>query len=169
MAKMKIDQYANRAIEQTTQSAANTITFSQIRFGVGIFQGVALVVHRVEWFPSLGTLRELVTAADQLDMAITSTDNLAVLTDVLEPSILVLKNLVPIAATVDPYQLPFVSDFSTLPGQGLIVPPNPLFLGVQMAGAAAAGTVRALIYFTFLELSDKDYIELIQASIPANI
>ena len=169
MAKAKMDRYSNRAIERTTMTAVNTITYSQIRFGVGIFQGIALVIHRVEWYPSVGSLRELVAASDQLDFAITSTDGLAVITDILEPSILVLKNLAGLGVNVEFIELPFISDFSKLPGGGLILPPNPLFLCVNTQGAVAASSVGCLIYFTFLELTDKDYIELIQASIPANI
>ncbi len=169
MAKMKKDLYPNRAIEALTQSALNTLTYGQIRFGIGLFQGVALVLHRVDWYPDVGCLRELVAATDSVEFAIITTDGLASITDILESSIVCLKKMIGVAPNVALMEVPMVQDFSNLPGGGLILPPNPLYLAMNSSGFAGAQTVRVLLYFTFIELNDRDYIELIQASIPANI
>jgi len=68
-----------------------------------------------------------------------------------------------VAATGIIREDPFIVDFSTLPGGGLIVPPNPLFLGVQGSGEAAAAQVMTRLYYTNYELSPDEYWELVEA------
>jgi hypothetical protein len=149
-------------------SAANTLTFAQLQFAVGVFQGVALILHRVEWFPTLASLRELVAATDSISMAIVTNDNLASL-DPTDQDIIVRSDIIGLAANVETVPLPIINDYTNLPGGGLIVPANPLYLALDTGGAAAASVCRAIIYYTFKSLSDKDYIELMQMMIPGNI
>jgi len=169
MAATKKDQFSNVAFGDVTCSAANTLTFSAIQLAVGTFQGVALVLHRILYYPSDASLRELVAATDGLQLALTSSNRLTQIYQIDDPAIIDRKNICGIAAGVEPFLLPFVSDFSSLPGGGKIIAANPLYVGIQTAGAAAASNYRAQLDFTFIELADKDYIELIQAQLPANI
>jgi hypothetical protein len=170
-ARDRVDQYANRALETVIMSAANTETFEQVRFGVGIFQGVALVIHRVEYHPTAGTLHEIIANADFFDMALTNRDDLTNL-DPTNQNVIVHKGVhvrVVSAVGVISDHIPLISDFSTLPGGGLIIPANPLYVALDSAGFAAAGTCRFVIYYTFKQLKDADYIELVQGMLPANI
>ena len=174
MAKIqaKKDEFPNRALEVVTLSAANTITFSQIRFGVGVFQGVALVVHRLEFHPTAATWQEIVANTDVLQFGITNRDDLTTLDPSSQNAIYVERHIAHVSGTpatgwID--RNPVVADFSTLPGQGLIIPANPLYLGGLTAGFTAAATIRLVMYYTFKTLADSDYIELIQGMLPANI
>lgn len=171
-AKVKVDQYANRAFISITMSAANTLTFEQIRFGVGLFQGIALVLHRIEWHPGVASLQEVVAAADIMKLAVTNRDDLTSIAaqsqNVLVRKVLSIRLVGAIVSMLSD-EIPYVSDFSDLPGGGLIIPPNPLFLAMDTAGFAAAGTLEVVMYYTFKALSDADYLELIQSLIPANI
>jgi len=162
------DAYVNRAYVEVVMSAANTLTFSQIRWAVGLFQGIAIKINRIEWFPNGATLREVVTAADILIMAITSRNDLANL-DVTNQSIYCGLSVVGVGVNVEPRILPFQTDFSTLSEGGLLVPANPMYIAANSVGFAVPGEIRALIYYQFVELSDQEALEVLQTVIPGNV
>lgn len=165
----KKDLYSNIALASVTLSAANTLTFSQLQISVGLFQGVALLLHRVLWWPTALTIREIVAATDSLYFGLVTSNRLTTIIDVTDPSIVTMQNIIGIAAGVERYQFPIVSDFSMLPGGGKLVPANPLFLAANTAGFAAAATVRAQLDFSFISLSDADYLELLQSIYPISV
>ena len=170
MAKSKVsDTYANKAYGDVVMSAANTMTFAQILFGVGLFEGKALLIHRASWYPTPTALREIVAATDTLQMALTTSNRLSAISDVSEPAIICARSIVGIAANTEPFTRPMVDDFTGLPGGGLLVPANPIYIAAHTSGAAAASEVRVEIRFSFLELSDSDYLEVLQSLFPANI
>lgn len=169
MAKTLADKYANKAFGVVTMSAANALTFAQIQFGVGLFEGRALIIHRIQWFPTSASVREIVAATDALHMALTTSNRLADIEDVTDPSIITKRSIIGKAASIADVDLPIVQDFSMLPGGGWLCPANPLFLGADTGGFAAAAVVRAQLDFSFVELSAQDYLEVIQALFPANI
>jgi len=167
--KGKKDAYSNIAFGSVTMSAANTITFSQINMGVGLFQGIALLLHRVLWYPLAAALRELVAATDNLDMVLCTSNRLTTVSDVVDPSIIALQRLIPIAATVAPYELPIIMDYNHLPGGGKLIAANPLWIAASTNGFVSAATVKAQLDFTFVQLTDAEYLELLQATYPSNI
>lgn len=164
----KMDAYANRAIEYISMSAADTLTFKQIVMGVGVFQGVGIVLHRVEFQPGLATMREFAAATDSLDVGIVTSDSLTSIVG-SAPSIIYAHRVVGMGAVSIPWHLPIIADFTDLPGGGVILPANPIFIAMNSAGFAAAGNMYSRLWFSFKELSDKDYLELIQSQIAANI
>lgn len=172
MAKIaKVDQYPNRAMQRVTMSGANTLTFAQVRFGVGLFQGIALVLHKIEYYPTLASIIELSGATDNLMMALTNRDDLTTL-DAVTLNIIAKHTafgLTTGAAASQIREKPYITDFSTLPGGGMIVPANPMFIALDSAGFVAAGVMDVIIYYTMKALSDADYVELIQSIIPMNI
>lgn len=169
MAKASTDKYANTAYGVVTMSAANTLTFSQINMGMGIFQRTAMLLHRCLWSPTAPSLRELVAATDHLDMALVSSNRLTTISDLTDPAVIAAIRLVAIGVAVETRTLPIISDFTTLPGGGKLIAGNPIYVGAMTGGAAAASVVRVQLDFTFVELSDSDYLELVQAQYPANI
>lgn len=170
MAKISVrETFVNRALVVMAMSAANTLTFQQVRFTTGLVEKIALLIHRVDWIPTGASLREMTGIADNMSMAITMSNAMTGLSPV-DPRVLAVLELTSIAvAPTEPYLTPFYMDFSTLPGGGLLVPPNPLFLGMLTAGFGAAAAFNAVIYFSYRELSDADYLELIQTLLPQNI
>lgn len=174
MAKRRqiIDVYPNRVVDRVVMSAANVESFQQIRFGTGLFGGVALVIHRLEYHLMHASMIQLIDVADSLLFGLTNRDDLTSLapqnlnildTNMLSP--IMAGSVVGIQISV----LPIIKDFSTLPGQGLIIPPNPLFLAADSVGFATAAVVDLVMYYTFKHMSDADYIELVQGMLPANI
>jgi hypothetical protein len=170
MAKAGIgDKYANVAYGLVTMSAANTLTFAQINMGMGIFQRTAMLLHRVLFYPTLPSMRELVAATDDLCVAIVTSNRLTAIYDVTEPSIITTRRIIPLGAATNIVELPIISDFTMLPSGGKLIAGNPIYLAAYTGGAAAASIVRCQLDFTFVELADADYLELVQAQYPANI
>lgn len=167
MAK-KVDVFPNRAFVSITMSGPNVLTFTPIRFGVGVFQGVALVLHKLAYFPSRDSLSELQANTDRIMMALTNRDDLVAI-EASQQNVLANKQAIGVGAALDVIMMPIEDDFSNLPGGGLIIPANPLFLAMHSEGAVAALSMDFVMYYTFRELSDSDYIELIQSLIPVNI
>lgn len=167
----RVDVYPNRAMFSVLMSAANTLTFQQIRFGMGIFAGTALIISKIEWF-ILAPIAELIAAADSIRIAMTNRDDLAAI-DADNMNVLVLKVMNMMSsgtpANAALFEQPLVSDYSTLPGGGLIVPANPMFIALTSVGLTTAAEVDAIMYYTTKTLADADYIELVQSLIPVNI
>lgn len=169
MAKATRDAYANVAYGAVTMSAANTLTFSQIQMGVGLFEGRAMCIHRIKYSGTSNSIREMVAATDRLVIAVTTSNRLTSIIDVSDPAMIDNVDLVGIAANIELVRLPLISDFTMLPGGGKLVPANPLWLAGFTAGAAAASAFRVQLEFTFVELSPQDYLEVIQSMFPANV
>lgn len=170
--KLGVDVYVNRVIDTLTMSGANAITFGQIRFGMGVFAGVAIVVHRVEFHFPAATIDELIAAADWVQVGLVNRDDLAVV-DPTSLNVLVVAGIqtVVVGAVVGINHLltPLTVDLTGTPGGGLIVPSNPLYLCLDTSGFVSAAVVHMVLYYTFKTLTDKDYIELVQGMLPANI
>lgn len=168
MAK-KIDKYVNVGYGFVIASGANALTFDQIQFAIGVFQGVAIVLHKVLWYPSPADLRELVAATDTLMWALCTSNRLNAITDTSDPSIITHGRMTGVGVAVESHRTPFVDDMTGLPGGGRIIAPNPLYVAIHSAGFTGISSMRVELQFTFMELSDADYIELIQSQLPANI
>mgnify|MGYP001200953855 CR=1 FL=1 len=168
MAKRILDLYANRCFASITMSAANVVTFQQIIFGVGTFQGIALVIHKIWWFPISTTIAEIVAAADKLFLALTARDDLTSL-DPTNQAVYAAKQILPPGAPVEPVVTPLESNFCDLPSGGLIVPANPIYLAMSSAGFANPGTCKICMLYTFKELSDKENLEVLQTLLPGNV
>lgn len=163
-----LDTYSNRAFVTVTMTAVNTTTYEPVRFSVGTFQGFALRLNRIECFPTPASHRELVAATDRLHMALTARDDLASL-DPTNQAILAKAEICGIGANVEVMRSPIIMDFSSLPEGALLIAPNPLYLAVSTDGAAAASVVRFVLYYQFLQLSDKESLELLQTILPGNV
>ena len=163
MAKIK-DIFAQFFYMAVTQSAANTLTFAQLGIGVSLFDYAGLLLHRIEYSPTRATLQNVVAATDELTVAITGSDKIASLTaDQPEVYDRITYNVSEVTAVgVYPNQQPVVHNFSELPGGGILVPAQNLYIACESTGFAAAGVVEARIYYTVKELVATDYLELVQ-------
>lgn len=172
MAKMKRDVFVNRAIERVTMSAANTLTFQQINFAAGIFQGVAVLLHRVTFNIGLTAYREMVAVNDSFTVALTVSRQLADL-NMTNAEIIVRRQraailvgaIVNLIHTSDDITV----DLTQLPGGGILIPANPIYLAMLTTSLTTEGVCDCEILFTFKELADADYIELIQSRVQANL
>lgn len=169
--KVRKDLYTNVAFQRLTMSAANTLTFQQIQFGVGIFQGVALILNRIGYVLSPATIREIAAVTDYIAFGLVSSNRLTGVNLARDPAVISSISLIGVSAAppTSLVQMPIWADFTNLPGGGRLVAANPLYLAMEGAGMAAAGVIDVELDFQFVQLSDAEYLELIQSQYPANI
>jgi len=146
-----------------TESAANTLTFGEIQTNVSVFDKAAFVLHRLEWHIPANSFDKLVDAADSMEFALVTSQNISSLgignPAVIDKLIIALSYDSAVGFAVN--EIPLIRDFSTLPGGGLIVAPRPLFLACRGVSLASALSVELLAYFTVKTLSADEYLELV--------
>ena len=166
MAKAGSDKFANMAAVLVTESAANTLTFQKLETGIAIFEKVAWVISRWE-VRVAPTLTNFADTEDSLDVALTCSQNLSSIATYNEPCILAWYRLIyhesGTPANFSFFHSPTVFSYADMPGGGLIVPPNPLYLGVKGAGLAGAQSVSCRFWYSTLQLTPDEYWELVEA------
>ena len=166
MAKKATDVFIQFGYLSVTQSAADTLTFSDgLNVGIGLFQNGALVIHKVDWEVSPTTYTAMNADGDRIIAALCGDNKLTDLdldnTSIYDKMSKEHKELT--AVGFETMDLNFNHDYSTLPGGGLIIPADRLYLAVYSSGTGIANTVRVRIYFTLRTLSAADYLELAQS------
>jgi hypothetical protein len=157
------DQFANKFYGTVTESAANTLTFGEIKTNVSVFDKVAWILHRLEWYPTKALMDLVLNTADFFEAAITSSDGLTSLGLDNAGVIDVLSYGVREASAVGfQYHVePVIRDFSNLPGGGLIIAPRPLYLALKGTSLTAAGSINCRGYFTVKAMTADEYLELV--------
>lgn len=159
--------YPQKAVISCVQSAADTVTFEQLHTGISIHEKVAWRIIRVEYDITKATLVLMTATADVVMMALTRSNAITDLTDWADPAILDNCSYVRLdtgtAANAQFLASPeVVRDYSSMPGGGILVPPNPLYGAVDSSGLADAGTVNFKIWYDLVSLSPAEYWELVE-------
>lgn len=160
------DKFANVAYMRVTESAAGTLTWAALNMANNLMgEKFAIVIHRAETFFS--TMANLNSTNDFVRMAITVSQTITDITDFSQPELLWYDRTMRIdygtAATGILDKVPNIRDFTALPGGGLLVPADRLYIAVESSGAAAAMSAYARIFYTVMPLDVSDYWELIEA------
>lgn len=164
------DFYANLAYFSCTESAANTLTFAKLDVATGALLGekkYAMLIHRVEFsIPSSAFWSNFNSTGDRTNVALTVSNSISGLSlsqaEVITTTILERVDY-GTAASGFIAESPFVKDFSSLPGTGMLVPADKLFLGVSSTGAANAQTIGCRLYYTMKELKVEEYWDLVES------
>lgn|SRR3972149_1952170 len=166
MAETMKDKFANQAVITCTESAANTLTFKKLETGISLFEKVAWVISRIEYFVSNQLAAVFNGDGDSLQFALTATDQITTLSltnaavlDYIE----LMRGDYGTAASMHFINRPITKDFSSLPGGGILCPPNPLYLGVKGTGLVNADTVIAKLFYVNLALKAEEYWELVES------
>jgi hypothetical protein len=164
--KADLSSFTEQAIITVTESAANTLTFAKLTTGVSIYDKIGWIINRLEWRFG-GSLNAFFNGtADSLALALTMSNAAASLSDT-DPAIIAIRRWqrtdFGTAANAQIQPLTWVDDFSTLPGGGLLVLPNPIYGAALGSGLTTASTTYIRMFFTPVELSDQDYFNLVQA------
>lgn len=158
------DVYSNLAYIAVTETAANTLTFSQLTTGISTFSKQAFIIHRVEWF--YGDRSDVAAEGDYFQAALVMSNKMSGI-GLDDPSVVIAREwhsrVSGTPAVMFHFQVPDVDDFSDLPGGGLIIPANPIFLAAEGVSLAGAQTVNCRIRFTVKELKADEYIELVES------
>jgi hypothetical protein len=162
MAKDRFDQFMFLSV---TMSAANTLTFSEVAIGGAVFEYAGLIFTRIEYYPAADLFDDLASSTDTVDIALTGSNGLADLS-VDQAQLYDRLSLNAAAfgtpANVIQHALPFVHDFSTMPGGGLMVPAQTLYIGMVTAGFGAATSASVRAYYHIEKLTAADFVELVQ-------
>jgi hypothetical protein len=163
---VKQDQFANIAHIQVTESAANTLTYKKLETGISLFEKVAWIIHRVAYYLDGGDFANFGGNGDYLEMGISTSDaptapsfDEASFVDIYR----MIRNDFGTAGTGTLWPSPFIRDFTNLPGMGLIVPPNPIYLWVKGTAMSAECVVDARLFYTAKTLRAEEYWELVEA------
>lgn len=167
--KKSMDVFANYAILTVQESAANTLTFKKLETGISINEKVAWILNRIEYWVQTISVAMFNADQDALYYGISVSNSFAAPT-ITENAILDYNAITRIdigaAASGKFMSRPFVKDFSSLPGGGILVPPTPFYMYAQGSGLTAVETVTARIHYTTLALSVDQYWELVEARRP---
>lgn len=165
-AKKMGDQFANIAYLAVSESVAGTLKFARLEMANNLLsEKAALIIHRTEIY--LDGPQIMNAALDGVICALTLTDRITAINDLSQPEILMALTLTRYdfgaAATGALEEKPRVRDFSSLPGGGLLVPADRLYLGVQGIGLTGVAAASCRLYYTVKSLDTADYWELIEA------
>lgn len=157
------DSFANKFYGSVTESAANTLTFSEIQTNISVMDKVAWVIHRLEWYLTPAQIALIADDQDAIQMALVSSQQITAL-GLDNPAVIDMQQISKGQATAVGYTIrtiPFTRGFESLPGGGLIIAPRPLFIAIKGTGLASAGGVSVRGYYTARELKADEYLELV--------
>jgi len=165
MAARGQDIYANIAATRVVESAANTLTFSELSTGIGLGMGVGLIIDKLEWEPKVAgiAVANFAGDADQIEVALCSQNSIADLTGFNDRRILVKDSMylrvAAAAVTQHIIQLPFMKQYNP----PIIIAAPRLFFAVKGTGMGAAVTIDFRLYFRYINLDVQTYLELAEA------
>lgn len=160
-----VDKFGNVAAAYLTQTGADVDIFSSFNFPFSIMDKVGLIISRIEYIA--GTLAALNGTTDFFSCGICCASTLADPTDTADALLVDLYRVNRIdmgaAASGMFFEQPFIKDFSSLPGGGILVPPAPLYAFVHTSGANAAMSLRLRMFYTYMNLDTADYWQLVES------
>lgn len=160
---MAEDRFANIATFTVTESAAGTITFTELNTQLGFISGrrpIAMLVDEIDFFIAPASMALIAGDGDQIAMGVTLSNNVTDLGDLTDRRILnsmyVRREDAGTAATVMMTKMPIVHQFFP----PLIHAEKLMYLGIVSSSLATPATGLARIYYRTIELSDAELVEL---------
>ncbi len=163
MAAVK-DVYVNQAYLSVTESALNTLTFGKLETGISIFEKAAWLICRID-YEFIISANQFGAEADNLVYGICVSDQLT--NTGLSNSAIVDRNRVTrldlgAAASGTIMRSPYTKEFSSLPGGGLLIPPNPLYMFAEGTALTGPTAVTARMFYTVIKLAGDEFWELVE-------
>lgn len=156
--------FANKAYGSVTQTGANALTFSEISTNVNVFSKEAWILHRIEYYLPWAAQALLAGSADIIQIALTMTNSISTL-DLSTAGVIdlweIMRRDAGTPANAVFHENPYIRDFTTMPGGGIIIAPRPLYIACDSDSIASAATVNMRFYFERIELQADEYLELV--------
>ena len=161
---MPSDKYANIATITVTESAADTLTFAELRTQAGIEpdrkSAIAMIIDEIDYFVARATLLALNADGDAVRYAIVVSNAVTDLEDFSDRRILHSGFLIRLDGGTAGNMLfqasPLVYQFFP----PLITADRSLFLGIQGQATAIANVLRVRIYHRIVQVTQAEFIEL---------
>lgn len=160
---MAEDRFANVFTAKTVMTAANTLTFNEMVFGITLRDRIAIVIDELYFLPFKAAIAEMTALSDSITMCLSSSDQPTDISDLNDRRILFSKML-------------SRHDFGTAAGGSFLIRPlkesfappmialpNRLFFGVDTAGLASAATAVLRMHFRTVTITqDQQLIEVLE-------
>lgn len=164
MARKNEDRFANLMTAKVTLSAANVLTYVEVLTGISLGAGIGILIDAVEYFWDTATVAEMTADGDSL-IAAWATSNRAIDLYELTDSRLIhqasLTKQYHSAVGFDFLQRPIVHQFFP----PMIVATPKMYLGFDTEGLTSPGVMRSKLYFRYIELTDKEYLEIAETNL----
>lgn len=162
---MAEDRYANWAGISAIESAANTLTFQEKLTGVGFGTGKGMLIDQIDYFITQASMTLLLATGDGINFGITSSTGITDLEDIADSRVVHTGQVfLHMRATVGMGEfewMPHVYQFFP----SIIIAHQRIFLAVEGVSLASAATIRARVYWRFVDLTDRNIAELVQATL----
>lgn len=156
------DKYANILYNAVEESSVNTLTFDSVDFGLSLFDKVGILIHRIEWHH---TYAQLIAVGDTIKFGLSTSQSWTTVApseaSIITYHLRMLRDY-GTAGVNNIFEDPLIEDFSTIPGGGLLVTPQPLYQFVEGTSLPSAGIVRMRMFFTIVNLKAEEYFELLE-------
>lgn len=164
MAKRAEDRFANLASAVVTLSAADTLTFTELQTGIGLGQGVGILIDMIDYEVSPAMLELMTASGDQVACGWSTSDAVTDV-NVNERRVIdytrISRHDHGTAASgefvLQPQRKTFIPS--------LVIAAPRLYLFGFSVGLASVGTIRSRIFFRYIDLTDKEYLELAETFI----
>lgn len=158
------EKFVNQAYLAVTESGANTLTYSKLETGISIYEKVGWLISRMD-YQFVYSHAQFGTEGDSLDFGLTASDAMAAV-DISQSAVIdynrIYRAEAGTAATGFPMEVPFTKSFADLPGGGLLVPPNPIYIFAFGQGLVGAQLVKARMFYTVVSLKAEEFWELVE-------
>lgn len=165
MARQNEDRFSNLASFSVTMSAANVLTFVELVTGVSLGTGIGMLIDQIDYQPSDGTLVDFTANADAVTLAISTSNAVTNIEAGADQRVIHSNSLsrrdFGTAAAASFIVLPLTNQFFP----PMIVASPRLYLGMNTSGLASAGSATARVFFRYITLTDKEYLELAESFI----
>lgn len=165
MASKSKDQYANIAAALAVETAAGTASYARFNFPYSVTDKIAILISRIEyWF---GNINQLNSSVDVCYAGLVAANSIVDITNQADPAVVDSTRIYRLdmgaAASGLLINFPYIKEFSSLPGQGILVAPSPLSAVVQSAGAGGVMNCWVKLFYTYKELATDEYWELVES------
>lgn len=163
--KSALDSRPNLAAIKITEAVAGTLAYAKFAFPFSIMDKMGILIHRLEyWVDSLSLLS---SATATLFMGLAQASAIVNIQNQDDPAIVDSVSFqrldYGVAGSAEIVQNPYVKDFSSLPGDGILVAPSPLTGMILSSGAAGVTHGWLRMYYTYMQLSTEDYWQLVES------
>lgn len=159
MARSQNDMYANIASAQV-DITDGSIIFTELMTGAGLGQGIGILIDKIEYTMSAGVYNDMQTDGDYVSLG-WSTSNSLTSVNIDQKGVIHFDQVQYLAIgtpAVGLYVWPRQHEFAP----PIIVAAPRIFLWVNSIGVTT-GTIKSRLYFRYVELKDREYLEIAES------
>jgi hypothetical protein len=167
--KSAIGDFAFPVLFAPVESAAGTLTFTQVQTGISINERIGWVIQRIELSLSAATIALMNATAEHMEVGISNSNSFSSTNmNDQNPQIRWMARIsrtdYGTAANGFLEFFPKVYDYTQLSGGGILTLPTPIYGFILMTGGATVASANIKVYVKAIDLSDSDYFNLLQSS-----